>query len=96
MNESDAEHLQYFYVDHEQLDAPPEGSGYFHAEFRRANLFGGWGHEIEVNHPEANIVNKGRDAWDHNYVILDTRGCDYHDLHRAINSLRSYAPRHGV
>jgi len=74
VNESDEDHLQYFYVDYENLDAPPEDRGYFHAEFRRANPFGGWGHEIKVNRPEADIVNKGRDAWDHNYVILDTRG----------------------
>ncbi len=38
------------------------------------NPFGGWGHEIRVNTPEANIVNKGELAWENNYVILETRG----------------------
>ena len=38
------------------------------------NPFGGWGHEIRVNSPEANIVNKGQTAWDNNYVILETQG----------------------
>ena len=75
VNESDEEHLQYFYVDYERLDqATRAEAGYLHAEFRRANPFGGWGHEIRVNSPESNIVNREREAWDHNYVILDTRG----------------------
>ena len=73
-NESDEEHLQYFYVDYERLDRPRADAGYLHAEFRRANPFGGWGHEIRVNTPEANVVNREREAWDNNYVILDTRG----------------------
>ena len=75
VNQSDETHLQYFYVDHETLHAPPAGDvGYFHAEFRRTNPFGGWGHEISVNAPEANAVNKARTAWDDNYVILQTAG----------------------
>jgi len=74
VNESDEPHMQYFYVDYETCDAPPTDAGYFHAEFRRANPFGGWGHEVRVNKPEANIVNKGKLAWENNYVILDTRG----------------------
>jgi hypothetical protein len=57
-------------------EAPAEASdiGYFHAEFRRQNPFGGWGHEITVNTPEADIANKERLAWDNNYVLLETRG----------------------
>ncbi|MFO8007154.1 MAG: DUF2961 domain-containing protein, partial [Candidatus Brocadiia bacterium] len=49
-NESDEPHTQYFYVDYETLSAEDCGEemGYFHAEFRRANPFGGWGHEIRV------------------------------------------------
>ncbi len=75
VNESSENHFQYFYVDYER-DGECAGSnlGYFHAEFRRENPFGGWGHEIPVNKPEANIVNKERLAWENNYVILDTRG----------------------
>jgi hypothetical protein len=79
INESDEEHRQYFYIDYETLDAESGGSkdgslGYFHTEFRRANPFGGWGHEIEVNTPEANIANKERQAWENNYLIVETQG----------------------
>ena len=49
-------------------------TGYFHAEFRRANPFGGWGPEIRVNTPEADVVNMERQAWENNYVILETKG----------------------
>ncbi len=75
VNESQETHLQYFYVDYETCEEPlPEEAGYFHAEFRRENPFGGWGHEIRVNTPEANIANKERLAWKNNYVILETKG----------------------
>lgn len=74
VNEAAEPHLQYFYVDYETYDEAPEDAGYFHAEFRRENPFGGWGHEIAVNTPEANIANKGRLAWENNYVILEAKG----------------------
>ena len=74
VNESSETHLQYFYVDYETTDQLAEDTGYFHAEFRRTNPFGGWGHEIRVNTPDANIINKEKLAWDNNYVILDTKG----------------------
>ncbi|MBN2309011.1 MAG: DUF2961 domain-containing protein [Candidatus Hydrogenedentes bacterium] len=75
VNQSKEGHSQYFYVDYEQYDRPPEDEPlYFHAQFRRENPFGGWGHEIPVNRSEANIANKGRTAWENNYVILDTKG----------------------
>jgi len=74
VNESAETHGQYFYVDYEAYDKPLPDAGYFHAEFRRTNPFGGWGHEIRVNTPEANIVNLGRQAWANNYIILDTQG----------------------
>ena len=75
VNESGEQHNQYFYVDYEVWDEPPEEDiGYFHAEFRRENPFGGWGHEIRVNTPEADIANKERLAWENNYLILDTKG----------------------
>ena len=74
INESAEDHRQYFYVDYELMDELPRERGYFHAEFRRANPFCGWGHEITVNRPEANIVNKERQAWEDNYVILETKG----------------------
>ena len=75
VNQSKEDHRQYFYVDYETYDNDlAADTGYFHAEFRRENPFGGWGHEITVNTPEANIINKGKEAWDNNYVILDTKG----------------------
>jgi hypothetical protein len=74
VNQSAERHRQYFYVDYESLDDVPQDVGYFHAEFRRTNPFGGWGHEVRVNTPEADIVNTERLAWGNNYVILDTRG----------------------
>lgn len=74
INQSKEVHNQYFYVDYETLDEVPADTGYFHAEFRRTNPFGGWGHEVRVNSKEANIVNKAKLAYDSNYVILDTKG----------------------
>jgi len=75
VNESAEDHGQYFYVDYETC-APDEleGLGYFHSEFRRTLPFGGWGPEITVNTPQADIVNTEELAWDNNYVILETRG----------------------
>ncbi len=74
INESKEQHSQYFYIDYEMLEEMPEKDiGYVHAEFRRANPFGGWGPEFKPS--EANdIVNKERTAWENNYVILETRG----------------------
>jgi hypothetical protein len=75
VNESPVNHGQYFYIDYELSNEPqPSDAGYFHAEWRRENPFGGWGHEVRVNTPCANIVNKERTAWDNNYVILETKG----------------------
>jgi hypothetical protein len=75
INESSEVHNQYFYVDYETYEHPlPEANGYFHAEFRRENPLGGWGDEIPVNKPETNIVNKERQAWENNYLILETKG----------------------
>ena len=73
VNESEETHRQYFYVDYEQAPVA-QNAGYLHAEFRRANPFPGWGGDIRVNTPPANIANKERLAWDNNYVILDTAG----------------------
>jgi D-arabinan exo alpha-(1,3)/(1,5)-arabinofuranosidase (non-reducing end) len=75
VNQSGEDHLQYFYVDYETYDEPlPEDTGLLHAEFRRENPFGGWGHEIKVNTPEADIVNAKKPAWENNYVLLETKG----------------------
>jgi hypothetical protein len=74
VNESEREQLQYFYIDYETLEDFPADYGYFHAEFRRTNPFGGWGSEIHPNTPEADAENKERLAWNNNYVILETKG----------------------
>ncbi len=77
INQSEDIHRQYFYVDYEKYDSIEDlGQNplYFHAEFRHQNPFGGWGMEILVNKPEADIVNKEEHAWKNNYVILDTKG----------------------
>ncbi len=77
INESKSPHRQYFYIDYELYDKPLEDMGYFHAEFRRAFPFSGWAPEINSNKigsELANVVNKGKDAWKNNYVILETKG----------------------
>ncbi|HET9588697.1 MAG TPA: DUF2961 domain-containing protein, partial [Anaerolineales bacterium] len=63
VNESDEPHTQYFYIDYETAEDLPQDAGYFHAEFRRVNPFGGWGPEIATNKAGAqlsNIVNRGQ------------------------------------
>mgnify|MGYP001341945538 CR=1 FL=1 len=74
VNESDEPHLCYFYIDYETLPDKPQEMGYFHAEFRRMNPFGGWGPELVVNSGQENVPNLGELAWKNNYVILETRG----------------------
>ncbi len=66
LNESNERHIQYFYIDYDAVDDAHEldSLDYFHAEFRRAYPFCGW----------SPIANLARDAWDNNYVILDTHG----------------------
>ncbi|MDA0745972.1 MAG: DUF2961 domain-containing protein [bacterium] len=74
-NEGKQPYRQYFYVDYERYGAPfGSSTAYFHAQFRRENPCDGWGHEIRVNTPEANIVNKEKEAWNNNYVILEAEG----------------------
>ena len=75
VNEGDETHRQYFYIDYELYDQSLDDDvAYFHALFRRENPCDGWGHEIRVNTPEANIINAERLAWDNNYLILEAEG----------------------
>lgn len=74
INEGDTPQRQYFYVDYETLEEFAPDTGYFHAEFRRANPFQGWGPEVPVNTPAADVPNLERQAWDNNYVLLETQG----------------------
>ncbi len=79
VNESSEPHGQYFYVDYETYghDLEP-GTGYFHAEFRRHNPFRGWEEQLPPGTGKGNAVNKERQAWDDNYVILETQGCGHY------------------
>ena len=78
-NEGKVPYRQYFYIDYEKYRAALGNStAYLHAQFRRENSCDSWGHEIRVNSPEANIVNKGKEAWDNNYVILDAEGTGHY------------------
>ncbi len=75
INETDADHGQYFYIDYEQMNADElDELGYFHAEFRRACPFQGWAPEMIVNQPPVDIPNLEHEAWENNYVILETKG----------------------
>lgn len=74
VNESSSPHMQYFYIDYERYPEWNADLGYFHAEFRRANPFSGWGANVSVYNPQNNAVNIGEVAWENNYVILDTQG----------------------
>lgn len=79
VNEGESDHGQYFYIDYELYDEPhADDIAYFHAQFRRENPCDGWGHEIRVNTPEANIVNKEGLAWENNYVILQAEGTGHY------------------
>jgi len=71
-NQGDMPYGQYFYIDYELYKEPlPEDTLYLHAQWRRENPCDGWDPEIQVNCPEANIVNlDGRG----NYLILEAEG----------------------
>ncbi len=71
-NECDADYHQYFYIDYETFDQQfGEDIAYFHAAFHRENPTNGWGHEITVNSPPADIVNLSDE---NNYQILQAEG----------------------
>lgn len=74
-NEGKKPHGQYFYVDYETYDQPfGEDIVYLHSQWRRENPTPGWGPEVSVNTPPANIANKEKVAYRNNYVILEARG----------------------
>jgi hypothetical protein len=73
-NDGDSEHLQYFHVDFESLEAFEPDMGYFHAEYRSAKPFAGWGPDIPVNSAKVNVPNCERDAWRGNYVLMNIIG----------------------
>ncbi|HOM26207.1 MAG TPA: DUF2961 domain-containing protein [bacterium] len=74
-NEGNQAYNQYFYIDYEIYeDDLKEDIAYLHSQWRRENPTPGWGPEIPVNTPEADIVNKEEIAYKNNYVILEAEG----------------------
>ncbi|MCX8082538.1 MAG: DUF2961 domain-containing protein [bacterium] len=75
VNEGKNPYNQYFYIDYELYKEQfGEDVGYLHAQWKRENPTPGWGPEIRVNTPEADIVNKEKIAYNNNYVILEAEG----------------------
>ncbi|MCM8777636.1 MAG: DUF2961 domain-containing protein [Candidatus Omnitrophica bacterium] len=75
VNEGKDDHRQYFYIDYELYKEKfGDDIAYLHAQWRRENPTPGWGPEVKVNTPEANVVNKGKVAYNNNYVILEAEG----------------------
>lgn len=72
VNETEYEHFQYFYIDYEVYDQPFTADvAYFHAGFHRENPTAGWGHEISMNAPPADVVNLSDRE---NYLLLEAEG----------------------
>ena len=72
VNETDGDHIIYFYIDYELYDKPfGAETGRLHACFRRENPTTGWGHELTVNSPPVNIPNL---TDKNNYMFLDAAG----------------------
>jgi len=72
INESEEEHIVYFYIDYEEYDKSfGDDIGRLHACFRRENPTTGWGHEIEANSPPKGIPNLSDE---NNYLLLDAEG----------------------
>jgi len=71
-NQNDIPYGQYFYIDYELYKQPlGVDVAYLHAQWRREKPCAGWGPDIQVNSPEANVPNlDGKN----NYVILDVEG----------------------
>jgi len=74
-NQNDIPYGQYFHIDFELYREPIENIVYFHAQWRRENPCDGWGPDIQVNSPEANLVNLDGKG---NYVILEAEGCGHY------------------
>jgi hypothetical protein len=76
VNEGDLPYGQYFHIDYELYRDPlPDDTGYLHAQWRRENPCEGWGPDIQVNTPEANIPNLDGAG---NYTILDVEGTGHY------------------
>ncbi len=89
VNETEFDHYQYFYIDYEVYDnAFGEDVAYFHASFNRENPTTGWGHEITVNTPPANIANLSDE---NNYLILEAEGTGHFiGFNLSVTNLQTY------
>jgi len=75
VNEGKQDYGQYFHIDYELYKEQfEEDIAYLHSQWRRENPTPGWGPEIKVNTPEADVVNKDKVAYHNNYVILEAEG----------------------
>ncbi len=71
-NQNDVPYGQYFYIDYELYKEPlGADTAYLHAQWQRERPCAGWGPDIQVNSPEANVPNLDGAA---NYVILNAEG----------------------
>ena len=77
-NETAADLIFYFYIDHETYDHLPDGYGRFHAQWRRENPTTGWGdasRSFRQNRDYAQEVMQTPNLTDvDNYLILDAEG----------------------
>jgi hypothetical protein len=77
-NDGERRLVVYFYIDYERYDRPPEGVGYFHAQWRRQNPTDGWGDDSRRfgEHPDyqAEVWSTPNLTGEGNYVILEARG----------------------
>jgi hypothetical protein len=79
INEGKEPYNQYFYIDYEIYDENlPDDVAYLHSMWRRENPTPGWGSEIPVNTPEADIVNKEEIGYKNNYLILEAEGVGHY------------------
>jgi len=79
INEGKEPYNQYFYIDYEiYYENLPDDVAYLHSMWRRENPTPGWGPEIPVNTPEADIVNKEEIGYKNNYLILEAEGVGHY------------------
>jgi hypothetical protein len=76
VNENDIPYAAYFHVDYELYRHPLDPEiRFLHAAWRRQDPCDGWGTDLQVNSPEANVPNLSGDG---NYVVLDTEGSGHY------------------
>ena len=74
-NDSDRDTFLYFYIDYQELDAAPEGTGRFHANWRRQLVR----KRKEAEGPNARGgTQRLNTTGKHNYLLLDARGTGHY------------------